>query len=140
MRILALDVGDKRIGMAVSDPTHTIAGALPTLDREKNNVPEKVRILIEQYGIQKIIVGLPLRTDGTPGDQVRKVRKFAQNLQEEIQIPIIEWDERYTSVQAEKAMISMDLHRDQRKSAIDQVAALLILQSYLDHIKTGKSS
>ncbi len=140
MRILALDVGDKRIGVAISDQTGNIARALTTINQEEQNVLDKLRSLIQKYQIDNIIVGLPLKSDGTLGDQALKAQRFAESLKKETAVPILVWDERFTSVQAEKALLTMNLRRRKRKSVIDQVSASLILQSYLDHLKNEKSS
>ena len=138
MRILALDVGDRRIGVAISDKTGTIARAVATLDRNKKNIVKELRTISKKYEISKIIIGLPLRSNGTEGIQVKKVRIFAKHLQEELGLPLQEWDERLTSVQAERLLITADLKRAKRKVIIDQVAATLILQSYLDNVNRKK--
>lgn len=138
MRILGLDVGDRRIGVAISDKTGTIAGAVATLDRNKENIIEELRAISKKFEISKIIIGLPLRSNGTEGTQVQKVREFIARLQEELGLPLQEWDERLTSVQAERLLITADLKRAKRKVIIDQVAATLILQSYLDNINRKK--
>lgn len=134
MRILALDVGDKRIGIAVSDSTCTIAAGLCTIERQGKNVKEKLRALCKEYGIVEIVVGIPLTIDGARGNQAKKVREFARKAKKELNLPVKEWDERLTSAQAEKTLVAGNMRRAKRKSVVDKVAATVILQSYLDNL------
>jgi putative Holliday junction resolvase len=134
VRILALDVGDKRIGIAVSDSTCTIAIGLTTIERKSENFLEKLKALMQEYNVGEIIVGIPLKINGTEGAQAKNVREFEKQIKKQLGIPIKEWDERLTSLQAEKTLISGDVRRVKRKSIVDQVAAVLILQSYLDNL------
>ena len=133
-RIMALDVGDRRIGVAVSDPLGMIAQGLTTIVRDRrpeNDVPifEK---LIEEYEVERIVVGWPLEPSGRAGGQARKVEKFIEGLKGSIEIPFELWDERMTSAQAERALLEADTKRAKRKTLIDKVAATVILQSWLD--------
>ncbi len=134
MRMLALDIGDRRIGVAISDLTCTIAAGLTTIDRRDENVVEKLKALCEKHGVSEIIVGIPLRSNGTEGAQAKKVRDCAKKIQKELKLPLMEWDERLTSSQAEKALIFGDVKRAKRRLTIDRVAAVLILQNYLDNL------
>jgi len=134
MRILALDVADKRIGVAISDTTGTIARNVTTLERGNKDIAEELREINQEFNVEQIVIGIPFRIDGTEGAQAKKVREFAGRLEQKIDLPFKEWDERFTSAQAEKVLISADMKRNKRKSVIDQVSATLILQSYLDNL------
>ena len=126
-RIVALDVGDRRIGIAVSDPLGYTAQPIETYTRVGYG-PDTRHILqiAEQYATNRILCGLPLNMDGTQGFQAQKVRDFAAGL-------IIEfYDERMTTVLAESALLEADMRRENRKKKVDMVAAVMILQSYLD--------
>ena len=134
MRILALDVGDKRIGVAISDTTGTIARNLTTLERRNKDITEELREINQEFKVEQIVIGIPFRVDGTEGTQAKKTREFVRHLEQQIDLPFKEWDERFTSSQAEKVLISADMKRKKRKLVIDQVSAILILQSYLDNL------
>lgn len=135
MRILSMDVGDKRIGMAISDEMGWTAQGLPVLER-KNKKYDLAFIgkLIEEYNPKSIVIGLPKNMNGTVGPQGEKVKAFAASLQERFSQEIIFWDERLTTVSAHKAMIEANVSRKERKQRVDQLAAILILQTYLDYL------
>ncbi|MDD5544709.1 MAG: Holliday junction resolvase RuvX [Acidobacteriia bacterium] len=132
-RILGLDVGDVRIGVAVSDPLGITAQALLTIHRAG---PEQdflqIRKLMEEYETQSVILGHPLNMDGTEGPQALKVRAFAQELSDRFGAHVTLWDERLTTSEARKVLISGGMRREKRKQVIDQAAAVILLQSYLD--------
>lgn len=131
-RIVALDVGDRRIGIAVSDPLRYTAQPIETYTRVGYG-PDTRHILqiAEQYATNRILCGLPLNMDGTQGFQTQKVRDFAAKL-EEAGLIIEFYDERMTTVLAESALLEADMRRENRKKKVDMVAAVMILQSYLD--------
>ena len=131
-RIVALDVGDRRIGIAVSDPLGLTAQPVETYTRVGYG-PDTRRIaqLAQQYGTNRILCGLPLNMDGTQGFQTQKVREFAAKL-EEAGLTVEFYDERMTTVLAEDALLEADMRRENRKKKVDMVAAVMILQSYLD--------
>ena len=131
-RILALDVGDRRIGIAVSDPLGLTAQPVETYTRVGYG-PDTRRIaqLAAQYDTNRILCGLPLNMDGTQGFQTQKVRDFAAKL-EETGLCVEFYDERMTTVLAEGALLEADMSRENRKKKVDMVAAVVILQSYLD--------
>ena len=131
-RIVALDVGDRRIGIAVSDPLGYTAQPIETYTRVGYG-PDTRHILqiAEQYATNRILCGLPLNMDGTRGFQTQKVRDFAAKL-EEAGLVIEFYDERMTTVLAESALLEADMRRENRKKKVDMVAAVMILQSYLD--------
>lgn len=134
MTILAIDYGDRRLGLALSDPSGIIATGLPTLERAgpSEDVVEPLRRLCTEHGVERIVVGLPINMDGSHGPRARLSLAFAQKLRDELDIAVDTWDERLTSVQAERAMLAADLSRKKRKQRRDRIAAQLLLQSYLD--------
>lgn len=131
-RIIALDVGDRRIGIAVSDPLGYTAQPIETYTRVGYG-PDTRRIkqLAEQYETDRILCGLPLNMDGTQGFQTEKVREFAAQL-EKASLQVEFYDERMTTMLAENALLEADMRRENRKKKVDMVAAVMILQSYLD--------
>ena len=131
-RIVALDVGDRRIGIAVSDPLGFTAQPVETYTRVGYG-PDTRRIvqLAGQYETNRILCGLPLNMDGTQGFQTQKVREFAEKLTE-AGLTVEFYDERMTTVLAEGALLEADMRRENRKKKVDMVAAVMILQSYLD--------
>ncbi|HHT66431.1 MAG: Holliday junction resolvase RuvX [Caldicoprobacterales bacterium] len=135
MRILSMDVGDKRIGMAVSDALGWTAQGIETLVRRSNQYDmEFIKNVLEQYQPQTIVIGLPRNMNGSLGPQGEKTKAFSESLQDFYSGEIVFWDERLTTVSAHKAMIEADISRKKRKQRVDQVAAVLILQSYLDYL------
>lgn len=135
-RILGIDYGERRVGLALSDPTATIATPLPTLTRRAGKRPPVAPVarLAEENGVTEIVVGLPLTLEGTDSEWTEEVRAFAAALQERTGLSVALRDERMTSVQAERAVRSLGLSRQQReeKERVDAAAAVLILQAYLD--------
>ena len=141
MRILGLDVGDKTIGVAVSDPLLISANGVTTIERIGiRKDAGKVSDYIKEYDCQKVVIGLPLKLDGTESPQTLKVIEFANMLANKLRsiamqnVEIDFADERYTTVMAEKVLIEADLSRKRRKEVIDKQAAVLILQSYLNSL------
>lgn len=135
-RIMGLDVGDKTIGVALSDPLGWTAQGLKTVRRTgiKKDLQELGEI-IEEYDVKKIVVGLPKNMNGTIGPQCQKVLEFNERLSKRFDdIEIIQWDERLTTVAAERTLIEADVGRKKRKEVIDKIAAVHILQGYLDRI------
>ena len=132
-RILALDFGEKRIGIAVSDPLNIIAQSVGTIESKgiKNDL-KKVGELVKEYEAGKIIVGLPLNMDGTEGKSANRAMDFVKDLKKEIQVEVEMLDERLTTAQGERIFLEADISRKKRKENLDKIAAQLILQSYLD--------
>ena len=131
-RIVALDVGDRRIGIAVSDPLGITAQPIETYTRVGYGPDVKhIAAICAQYETDQILCGLPRNMDGTQGFQVEKVREFAAKL-EELGLVIAYYDERMTTMLAEGALLEANMRRDDRKKKVDMVAAVMILQSYLD--------
>jgi putative Holliday junction resolvase len=132
-RMLALDLGTRRIGAALSDPTGTIASALEVIPAEgRARVNARIAHLVKTHDVTRIIVGLPTRLDGTEGAEARRARQFAAALQQEIGIPVELLDERLSTAEAERVMLEADASRARRRERRDAVAAALILQRYLD--------
>lgn len=130
-RVLALDVGGKRIGVAVSDETGTIATPIGYVVRDQQDVPE-LRRLIDQYGIGRLVAGLPTGLSGREGPQARDVRDYAEQIAHELDLPLDYWDERLTTTIAERSLIATGTRREKRRERRDAVAAAIILQDYLD--------
>ena len=140
MRVLGLDVGDVRIGVALSDETATIAGGLPTLARvgPRKDV-QAVAALVREREVTEVVVGLPRRLDGSVGPQAEKVQAFVADLRRSLRVPVREWDERFTSAEATRTLIEGGVRRRDRKQSVDKVAAVLILQGFLDHRKLAEA-
>lgn len=135
-RILAIDFGLKRIGVAVSDPLGITAQGLPTIVYER--LPEaltKLEDIIVKYSIIKLVVGFPLNMKGETGTAAKNVKKFVEKLKEEYSLTTILWDERLTSVQAERTIREIGKSPSRNKTKLDQISAILILQSYLDRVR-----
>lgn len=130
---MALDVGEKTIGVALSDELGIVASPLVTVRRrgsEKADLREVAR-LVEEHGVSKVVVGIPLMLSGAEAVQAGKARGFAAKLARRVRVPIEMWDERLTTVEAERALIEAGETREQRGRSVDKVAAALILRSYL---------
>ncbi len=136
MRIMGLDVGANTIGIAISDELGITAQGLKTLKRKSMDEDlEELSILIQRFGVERIVVGLPIKMDGTLGRQAELVLNWMNGLRDKIRIPMVSWDERLSTVGASKVLLEADLSRKKRKTVIDKLAAVLILQGYLDHCK-----
>jgi len=129
MRILGLDLGQKRVGVAMSDALGITAQGLDTIKRENT---DSLNEIIKEYEVTEIVVGLPLNMDGTEGDSAKDALSFADELKKKYSIPVKMWDERLSSLFVEREMIKGDLSRRKRKSLSDKLAAIVILQNYLD--------
>lgn len=135
MRILGLDIGDRTIGVAVSDPLGYTAQGVTTIRRKNEDKDiEELANLCKEYNVETIVSGLPKNMNGTVGPQSEKVLAFCEIIKRKIDIPVKMWDERLTTVAAEKAMLEADLSRSKRKKIIDKMAATYILQGYLDSL------
>ena len=135
MRVLALDHGTKRVGLAISDEMGMIAQPLTFLPAEPiAELVEGLKKVVSEKNVELILVGIPRNMDGSYGPAAEKARKFVEQLKAAFTVPIRTWDERLTSVQANKAMIQGGLRREERKLKADQTAAAILLQSYLDSL------
>jgi len=132
-RILGLDVGSKTIGLAVSDALGITAQGLETIRRQnKRQDFEQLGRIVREYSVSEIVVGYPLRFSGAEGAQSQKMQKFAEDLRRHFSLPVHLWDERLTSSQANRILREADLSIKKRASAVDRMAAVLILQSWME--------
>lgn len=148
MRIMGLDVGDRTIGVAISDALLMTAQGKETIFREsiKKDIDRLVDLIVE-YDVTEVVAGLPYNMNGTLGPQGEKTKSFMAKLEKKLQysdrlknpVKTDYWDERLTSIGAERLLIEADMRRDKRKAVIDKVAATLILQGYLDHLSKQAS-
>jgi putative Holliday junction resolvase len=136
MRILGLDFGMKTIGVAVSDPLGWTAQGLEIIRREEENNLKKsiVRLkeICSQYEVESIVLGYPKNMNNTEGERVEKTKQFKKRIEKELKLPVELWDERLSTVGAERILLEADLSRAKRKNVIDKMAAVFILQGYLD--------
>lgn len=133
MGILGLDVGEKRIGVAIAGPEGLLAIPLTVIDRVGERADLKaILALVREHGVKRIVVGLPRSLDGSIGQQAERVLAFSKELSQETDIPIDTWDERLSTVAAERLMVDAGVKRGKRRARRDALAAALILQSYLD--------
>ena len=132
-RVLGLDVGSRRIGIAVSDGLGITAQGLETLERaNKREDYEHLRRVIREYDVKEIVVGLPLRMSGVEGTQSEKMRAFAEELEKKFKMPVHLWDERLTSAEANRFLRETELSIEKRGKAVDRMAAVLILQGWME--------
>ncbi len=140
-RILALDLGDRTIGLAVSDLMGWTAQGLHTIRRENDEKDlEALLRIIKEYQVADLVVGLPKNMNGTIGPQAEKVRAFIEQIRPATQCSITEWDERLSTKMAERSLIEADMRRSKRKKIIDTAAAVCILQGYLDYLQNQRKS
>ncbi|MGY0009613.1 Holliday junction resolvase RuvX [Bacillus anthracis] len=135
MRILGLDVGTKTVGVAISDEMGWTAQGLETIkiNEERGQFGfDRISELVKQYDVDKIVVGLPKNMNGTIGPRGEACQQFAENLRELLQLDVVMWDERLSTMAAERLLISADVSRKKRKQVIDKMVAVVILQGFLD--------
>jgi len=132
-RVLGLDVGSKRIGLAISDPLGITAQGLETLHRQNKRLDfAQLEKVIREYEVTEIVVGYPLRMSGAEGIQAEKMQRFAEELRQRFPVPIHLWDERLSSAQANRLLRETEMSIARRGQVVDQMAAVLILQSWMD--------
>jgi putative Holliday junction resolvase len=140
VRIMAIDYGSRRIGLAVSDELGLTAQGLPTLHRtNKRNDFDQLRRTIKQFAIGEIVVGLPLRMSGEAGTQSERVEEFAEELHKRFKLPVRLFDERLTSVEANRLLDQTAMSDSRRKEVVDQIAAVLILEAFLGFRAAGQN-
>jgi len=133
-RVLGLDVGSKRIGIAISDPLGITAQGLETLQRQNKRLDfEKLTRLVVEYEVSEIVVGFPLRMSGAEGMQAEKMHLFANELRERLQLPVHLWDERLSSAEANRLLRETEMSIKRRGQVVDRMAAVLILQSWMEY-------
>lgn len=131
MRVIGLDVGERRIGVAVSDPLGKTAQPLETIERDSREI-ERLADLVKELKPRRFVVGLPFLMDGREGTQAERVREFARRLEERLEIPVTLYDERLSTREAEAVLAGAGLDPGEKKDASDRVAAALILGAYLE--------
>ena len=135
MRILGLDLGDRTIGVAVSDPLGFTAQGITTIrTKSLQSDIDELKKICKEYNIEKVLLGYPKNMNGTEGPRCEIVKEFAEVIKEQLNLPIQFWDERLSTVAAHRAMLEADLSRAKRKKIVDKIAAVYILQGYLDSI------
>ena len=136
MRIMGLDLGSKTVGVAISDPLLITAQGIEIIRRKEENklrqTLARIEALIEEYGVDTIVLGLPKNMNDTLGERAQLSLEFKEKLERRTGLPVVMWDERLTTVAANKAMMEAGIRREKRKDYVDKIAACLILQGYLD--------
>ena len=143
MRIMGLDFGSKTVGVALSDPLLITAQGLENIRREEENKLRKtfqrIEEIVKEYDVTKIVLGLPKNMNNTEGVRVELTMDFKEKLERRTGLPVEMWDERLTTVAADKAMMEAEIRREHRKDYVDMIAATLILQGYLDKLSFEKN-
>ena len=138
MRVMGLDYGSKTVGVAISDALKITAQGIETIERKEENKLRKTLARIEElakeYEVESIVLGLPKNMNNTMGERAEKTLEFKAMLERRSGLPVILWDERLTTVEAERTLIESKVRREERKKYIDKIAAVFILQGYLDSI------
>lgn len=142
MRIMGLDYGSKTVGVAISDELLITAQAVETITRKAENKLRQTYARIEQltkeYDVERIVLGYPKNMNNTLGERIERTLEFKENLERRIGLEVVLWDERLTTIEAERTLIESNVRRENRKQYIDKIAAVFILQGYLDRIKKGE--
>ncbi len=140
MRILAVDPGSRRVGLAISDPTGTIASPLTVVQAgPQDSLANRLAGLAREQEAERIVVGLPRNMDGTRGPAAASAERLAASLRAATGLPVETFDERLTSVAAERSLLETGMKRDQRRKNVDQVAAALLLQAYLSRMRSKRA-
>lgn len=141
MRIMGLDYGSKTVGVAISDELGITAQGIETVCRKSENklrqTLARLEELIVQYEVERIVLGLPKNMNNTIGDRAEKTLEFKAMLERRTGLPVIMWDERLTTIEAQRTLIEGEVRRENRKQFVDKIAAVFILQGYLDSVKRG---
>lgn len=142
MRILGLDYGSKTVGVAVSDPLGLTAQALETIWRKQENklrrTLARIDELVKEFEIERIVVGYPKNMNNTIGERAQKSLEFKEMLEKRTGLPVVMWDERLTTVEANRTLMEAGVRRENRKQYMDELAAVFILQGYLDSLSMNK--
>ena len=142
MRVMGLDYGSKTVGVAISDPLGLTAQGIETIERKEENKLRKtlarIEELVKEYEVEKIVLGFPKNMNNTIGERAEKSLALKAMLERRIGIPVIMWDERLTTVEAERTLIESNVRRENRKKYVDKIAAVFILQGYLDSLVIGQ--
>ncbi|MDD6211619.1 MAG: Holliday junction resolvase RuvX [Clostridiales bacterium] len=141
MRIMGLDYGSRTVGVAVSDPNGVIAQPLETIERKEEDklrrTLARIQELVQEYQVAELVLGYPRNMNHTEGERCEKVKAFQEMLIRRTGLPVILWDERLTTVAADRVLIESRVRRENRKEVVDQIAASLILQGYLENKENG---
>lgn len=144
MRIMGLDFGSKTVGVAISDPLELTAQGIEIVRRKEENklrrTLARIEELIVEYEVGEIVLGLPKNMNNSEGDRVEKTKAFQEMLERRTGLQVNLWDERLTTVAADRAMMEAGIRRENRKDYVDMIAAVLILQGFLDHKKMNKDN
>lgn len=142
MRIMGLDYGSKTVGVAISDSLGITAQGIETIERKEENklrqTLARIEALVKEYEVEKIVLGFPKNMNNTLGERAEKSLEFKEKLERRAGIPVIMWDERLTTVEAERTLIESKVRRENRKKYVDKIAAVFILQGYLDSLQFGQ--
>lgn len=142
MRIMGLDYGSKTVGVAMSDELLITAQAVETITRKAENklrqTYARIEELAKEYHVERIVLGYPKNMNNTLGERIEKTLEFKENLERRTGLEVVLWDERLTTIEAERTLIESNIRRENRKQYIDKIAAVFILQGYLDRIKKGE--
>lgn len=143
MRILGLDFGSKTVGVAVSDELLITAQGIEIIRREKQTklrqTLARIEELVAEYGVEKIVLGYPKNMNNTEGERCEKTKEFKEMLEKRTDLEVVLWDERLTTVAADRSMMETGIRREHRKEFVDEIAAVFILQGYLDYLSNAKS-
>ena len=141
MRVMGLDYGSKTVGVAISDPLGITAQGIETIERKEENklrqTLARIELLVKEYEVEKIVLGFPKNMNNTVGERAEKTLELKEKLERRIGIPVIMWDERLTTVEAERTLMESGVRRENRKKYVDKIAAVFILQGYLDSLSIG---
>ena len=142
MRIMGLDYGSKTVGVAISDELLITAQAVETITRKAENklrqTYARIEELAKEYDVERIVLGYPKNMNNTLGERIERTLEFKENLERRTGLEVVLWDERLTTIEAERTLIESNVRREKRKQYIDKIAAVFILQGYLDRIKKGE--
>lgn len=144
MRIMGLDFGSKTVGVAISDPLGYTAQGIEIIRRKQENklrqTLARLEELIKEYQVESIVLGFPKNMNNTIGDRAEKSLEFKETLEKRTGLPVVMWDERLTTVEANRTMIESDIRRENRGKYVDELAAIFILQGYLDYLSMKQDS
>ncbi len=137
-----MDYGSKTVGVAISDSLRITAQGIETIERKEENklrqTLARIEALVQEYEVEKIVLGFPKNMNNTIGERAEKSLELKEKLERRIGIPVIMWDERLTTVEAERTLMESNVRRENRKKYVDKIAAVFILQGYLDSLSMGK--
>ncbi len=142
MRVMGLDYGSKTVGVAICDPLGITAQGIETIVRKEENklrqTLARIEALVNEYGVEKIVLGFPKNMNNTIGERAERTLEFKEKLERRVGIPVIMWDERLSTASAERTLIENNVRREDRKKYVDKIAAVFILQGYLDSLSIGQ--